>query len=413
MREQIIAFLQTMLPDNALRTITAQRLRDFFTEFIHAFIFVPRGNFLLGTQYEKNDLVVFDGSSFYCKQANNDKPVSNIDFWGLLASKGDTGAPKWRGAWSSATAYAIGDSVSQNGNSYISKTAHTNQAVTNTTHWDIVAAKGESGDRVDNFGGSLIPNGTFEGDTFSGWSLPLNFTNESIGSFRAVTTGVLPDNCVNNIFFPLNTTRLTKIEAKTKCLTGSNAFFGMWGYDFQGNLVIKSNGGVAALQSYIPNTPNFIDFVVYLGGVGIASSNFGANAVKAKVVLVGNNNTIDFARLIVSETPLSEAVPSNLPWLPAGQAVFDNTNPLKKGTYINSTVGIVWHTVKEITLQPNGTSVVFNIRRTYKFAWVPGYNDGVTIVSQPPATVNANTDALLTLTGTVGKTLTIQIQQIA
>jgi hypothetical protein len=145
------------------------------------------------------------------------------------------------------------------------------------------------------------------------------------------------------------------------------------------------------------------------------TSGFHQDSVKSdiRVFSLTANTTVRISRVQLHEVEKSEPVPSNLPWLPDGQAVFDNTNPLKKGTYISVSAGIVWHTVKEITLQPNGTSVVFNIRRTYKFTWSAMYNDGVTIVSQPPETVNTNTDALLTLTGTVGKTLTIQIQQIA
>jgi hypothetical protein len=408
-----------MLPDNALRTITAQRLRDFFTEFIHAFIMVPRGNFLLGTQYEKNDLVVFNGSSFYCKQANNDKPVSNTDFWGLLASKGDTGAPKWRGAWNAATAYAIGDSVSQNGNSYISKTAHTNQAVTNTTHWDIVAAKGESGAQIQNFGGSLLQNGALETGTIAGWSRgELNGLNEGLNILRlpVVASSSLTSTTFNTRV-AVRHDRLYKLSVTSKLLVGVMSFrFNL--KDIFGNNA--NNGLTVSPYSYssgngqgYANT-DFEKKEIYFGGRGNNQFCFGSNVSSFELSIVHQfNAAVELYGLVLHEVSISEPVPSNLAWLPDGQAVFDVANPLKKGTYINSIVGIVWHTVKEITLQPNGTSVVFNLRRTYKFTWSAMYNDGVTIVSQPPATVNANTDALLTLTGAAGKTLTIQIQQIA
>jgi Tfp pilus assembly protein PilV len=42
---------------------------------------------------------------------------------------------QFRKAWSSATAYAIGDVVASSGTWYYCITAHTNQAVTNTTYW--------------------------------------------------------------------------------------------------------------------------------------------------------------------------------------------------------------------------------------------------------------------------------------
>jgi hypothetical protein len=259
MREQIIAFLQTMLPDNALRTITAQRLRDFFTEFIHAFIMVPRGNFLLGTQYEKNDLVVFDGSSFFCKQPNNNQPVTNTDVWGLMVSKGDTGAPKWRGAWSSATAYAIGDSVYQNGNSYISKTAHTNQAVTNTTHWDIVAAKGESGldgENVRNLSGGLIQNSSLESFAFQHIDIGSGVTLDGqpgVDLFPSLllqnTTGQVAITFTKRVY--VDFAKLYKVSLFANQISGSPCVISgrMRLYDQNNNLVNFGRGDVSSAYS--------------------------------------------------------------------------------------------------------------------------------------------------------------------
>ncbi|MGN8113304.1 hypothetical protein [Labrys sp. 22185] len=68
----------------------------------------------------------------------------------LTLPKGDTGStgpagltPK--GAWSSATAYVVNDLVTSGGSSYRCKVAHTNQAVTNTTYWELFAQKGADG----------------------------------------------------------------------------------------------------------------------------------------------------------------------------------------------------------------------------------------------------------------------------
>jgi uncharacterized protein YjbI with pentapeptide repeats len=53
---------------------------------------------------------------------------------------------KWRGAWSSATAYKIGDSVSYLGASYTAVAASTNKPpATNLTSWNVLAAKGATG----------------------------------------------------------------------------------------------------------------------------------------------------------------------------------------------------------------------------------------------------------------------------
>jgi hypothetical protein len=50
---------------------------------------------------------------------------------------------RWRGAWSSTVAYAIGDSVSSGGSSYIAIAASTNKPpTTNPSVWNLLAAKG-------------------------------------------------------------------------------------------------------------------------------------------------------------------------------------------------------------------------------------------------------------------------------
>ncbi|MFC2248554.1 carbohydrate-binding protein [Labrys portucalensis] len=79
----------------------------------------------------------------------------------LTLPKGDTGAtgatgpagltPK--GAWSSATAYVVNDLVTSGGSSYRCKVAHTNQAVTNTTYWELFAQKGADGTGTGNVTG--------------------------------------------------------------------------------------------------------------------------------------------------------------------------------------------------------------------------------------------------------------------
>ncbi len=53
---------------------------------------------------------------------------------------------KWHGAWSSATAYKIGDAVSYLGQSYVATAVSTNKApATNPSLWGLLAAKGATG----------------------------------------------------------------------------------------------------------------------------------------------------------------------------------------------------------------------------------------------------------------------------
>lgn len=75
---------------------------------------------------------------------------------GIQGVKGATGATgakgvsmRLKGAWSSTTAY-VNDSnyidlVTSGGNTYACKVSNTNQAVTNTTYWELIAQKGNTG----------------------------------------------------------------------------------------------------------------------------------------------------------------------------------------------------------------------------------------------------------------------------
>ena len=51
----------------------------------------------------------------------------------------------WRGAWSAATAYAVGDAVSQNGASWFAKAASTGVTPVAGANWDLLADKGANG----------------------------------------------------------------------------------------------------------------------------------------------------------------------------------------------------------------------------------------------------------------------------
>lgn len=75
---------------------------------------------------------------------------------GPVGPKGATGATgakgvsmRLRGAWSSSVAYVNDgsyiDLVTSGGNTYACKQSNTNQAVTNTTYWELIAQKGATG----------------------------------------------------------------------------------------------------------------------------------------------------------------------------------------------------------------------------------------------------------------------------
>lgn len=72
---------------------------------------------------------------------------------GIEGPPGPTGLiGDWKGPWLTATAYALGDAVSQGGSSYICLEAHTSATFATdlaASKWEIVAAKGEPGDDGD------------------------------------------------------------------------------------------------------------------------------------------------------------------------------------------------------------------------------------------------------------------------
>lgn len=86
-------------------------------------------------------------------------PKGTTGAQGPKGDKGDTGTAgangatgtsmRFKGAWSSTVAYVADasyvDIVTSGGNSYRCKQSHTNQAVTNTTYWELIAQKGATG----------------------------------------------------------------------------------------------------------------------------------------------------------------------------------------------------------------------------------------------------------------------------
>ena len=54
--------------------------------------YLSKGAYSSSTQYEKNDVVTYQGSSYVSLQNTQGNAPTNTTYWQLLASKGDTGA---------------------------------------------------------------------------------------------------------------------------------------------------------------------------------------------------------------------------------------------------------------------------------------------------------------------------------
>lgn len=73
-------------------------------------------------------------------------PIGPIGNTGPPGPQGEPGMA-WTGLWSATTAYVVGDAVEYNGSAYVRKVAGTTPGnpATDTTNWDLLAAKGDTG----------------------------------------------------------------------------------------------------------------------------------------------------------------------------------------------------------------------------------------------------------------------------
>ena len=54
--------------------------------------YLSKGAYSSSTQYEKNDVVTYEGSSYVSLQSTQGNAPTNTTYWQLLANKGETGA---------------------------------------------------------------------------------------------------------------------------------------------------------------------------------------------------------------------------------------------------------------------------------------------------------------------------------
>jgi hypothetical protein len=114
-----------------------------------------RGAYSAGTTYYVNDVVVSGGSTYICILTSTGNAVTNTTYWTVLAAKGTDGTNGtngtngtsfvFRGEYAAGTAYVANDVVTSGGSAYICILASTGNAPTNTTYWSVLAAKGQDG----------------------------------------------------------------------------------------------------------------------------------------------------------------------------------------------------------------------------------------------------------------------------
>lgn len=82
--------------------------------------------------------------------------------------------PVWQGAWSSSTAYAINDMVTDGGATYICTAAHTNHEPPNASYWDVLIELADGSVTLAKMGD--IASGTLIGRTTAGTGVPESIT---------------------------------------------------------------------------------------------------------------------------------------------------------------------------------------------------------------------------------------------
>jgi hypothetical protein len=186
--------------------------------------------------------------------------------------------------------------------------------------------KGADGLNAPNWGGSLLRNGAFEQLSTDNWE----GVQPPIEVLRGLFVGKpVATNCINLTKFYLPKYRLMKISANVKA-TGGNAEFRIQLFDKNGaatqnSLTTGSFNYLLTMPSLFSNT-EFERKTFYFGG-DKTNSFYSASdsAVSGQLKIQNTTGVASFNGLVVSHVDLGEPVPSNLPWKPEGQIVYDVT----------------------------------------------------------------------------------------
>lgn len=92
-------------------------------------------------RYYKNNIVTYEGNTYIAKVENINQLPTNEDIWGMIAKKGDKGAPSlninYKGDYDSSISYVLGDAVIYGGLWYYAKKNTKGNTPTNTEYWEL------------------------------------------------------------------------------------------------------------------------------------------------------------------------------------------------------------------------------------------------------------------------------------
>ena len=135
------------------------------------------GSYVSGTQYYRNELVEYEGSSYV---VTNDQ-TGNYPYqsgWELVADKGDQGIQgekglQWKSTWHSSVSYVTDDAVEYEGSAWVALADNTNVApAAPSLYWTMLASKGVQGDAstIPGPAGGQVGNGYIYNTNTSGGS---------------------------------------------------------------------------------------------------------------------------------------------------------------------------------------------------------------------------------------------------
>lgn len=221
-------------------------------------------------------------------------PKGDTGAQGPQGVKGDTGAKgntgtsmRFKGAWSSTTAYVADanyvDIVTSGGNTYRCKSSHTNQAVTNTTYWELIAQKGANG--ATGAQGPQGPAGAKGADGLT--------TSVTVGSTKYthsngnITIPAYPTALKNPAALTLQfngTTNKTYDGSSAQTLNITPAAIGAAASSHTHNYAGSSSAGGAANSATVLATARTINGTSFNGSANITTANWGT----ARTLTIGN-----------------------------------------------------------------------------------------------------------------------------
>ena len=221
-------------------------------------------------------------------------PKGDTGAQGPQGVKGDTGAKgntgtsmRFKGAWYSTTAYVADanyiDIVTSGGNTYRCKSSHTNQAVTNTTYWELIAQKGANG--ATGAQGPQGPAGAKGADGLT--------TSVTVGSTKYthsngnITIPAYPTALKNPTALTLQfngTTNKTYDGSSAQTLNITPAAIGAAASSHTHNYAGSSSAGGAANSATVLATARTINGTSFNGSANITTANWGT----ARTLTIGN-----------------------------------------------------------------------------------------------------------------------------